>query len=304
MNSPLPEIAGSSAWQLIFLSFGAVVILLEVLRGWRIGLLRQLVRLVALLAGYAAAFFCGGSLLPIVRPFFKLPDPVLAALAGALLALIAYALINLAGRILFKRTAQYQSSALRLAFGSTGALIGIFFGLFFVWLVFVGVRLVGSVAEAQVKSQHALTSATIQPVWRQPIQIAGKRSPAESNALMQTLAKMKTSLEEGRIGDAVKEIDPIPAETYRTLERVGEIASSTEAAHRFLQFPGAQEISNHPKIIALRNDRTVIALAEQGKLIELMHNQRVIDALNDRTLRERIKHFDFRKALDAATKPE
>ncbi|MDQ2867932.1 MAG: CvpA family protein [Verrucomicrobiota bacterium] len=303
MNSPLPEIP--FAWQLLFLSFGAVVILLEMLRGWRIGLPRQLVRLVALLAAYAVAFFCGGLLLPIVRPFFKLPDPVLVALGGALFALIAYTIINVIGRALFKRTAQQESSTVRMMFGSTGALLGLFFGLFFVWLVFAGVRLVGSVAAAaEVKSRLALTSATMQPVWRQPIQIAGKRSPTESIALLETLAKMKTSLEDGRIGDAVKEIDPIPTETYRTLERVGEIASSADAAHRFLEFPGAQEISDHPRIVALRNDPRVIALAEQGKLIELMQNQRVIDALNDPTLRERIKQFDFRKALDASMKTE
>ena len=62
MTSEPQAVSGSLLWQVVFLSFAVVLILFEVVRGWRLGLLRQLIRLVALVAAYAAAFF-GGSLL-------------------------------------------------------------------------------------------------------------------------------------------------------------------------------------------------------------------------------------------------
>ena len=58
---------GSSLWQMIFVSFALILILFEVVRGWRRGAVRQFVRLVALGAAYAVAFFGG----PMRRPYHK-----------------------------------------------------------------------------------------------------------------------------------------------------------------------------------------------------------------------------------------
>src|SRR5438067_6550291 len=161
--------AGTSGWQLIFLSFAIVVILLEVLRGWRLGLMRQLVRVVAVLAAYTCAIYGGRALVPLAHSVFKAPDVLLSILSGALLAVLAYAAITNLGTVLFKRTSQHEVKIVRLVWGSSGAVLGVFFGAFFVWLVFVGVRLIGSVAQAQVHSQATLTAATMQPVWNRPL---------------------------------------------------------------------------------------------------------------------------------------
>jgi uncharacterized membrane protein required for colicin V production len=80
-------VAGSPLWQAVFISFGVVFILFEVIRGWRLGLIRQLVRVAALVMAYAAAIFGGRLLVPITRPFVKMPDLVLSILAGAFLRL-------------------------------------------------------------------------------------------------------------------------------------------------------------------------------------------------------------------------
>ena len=93
----------------MFVSFALLLILLEVLRGWRLGVARQLARLAALIAAYFAAFFGGKFALPIVRPFFKMPDALLSILAGAVLALMIYAIIHGLGAIWFKRTRQHDS---------------------------------------------------------------------------------------------------------------------------------------------------------------------------------------------------
>ena len=102
MNSTNP----SFGWQLIFISLGVVIVLLEMVRGWRLGLMRQLVRIVALLAGYVCAIYAGRNVVPLVRTFLRMPDALLSIVAGSLLALLAYMIITMLGTVLFKRTGQ------------------------------------------------------------------------------------------------------------------------------------------------------------------------------------------------------
>src|SRR3954465_729806 len=144
--------SGSSLWQTVFLSFAVILLLFEVFRGYRLGLPRQLMRGAAIIAAYAAAYFGGGLLLPLLRPILKWPDFIVSMIGGALLALIVYGVIASLGSILFKRTAQHPSGSVRLLYGFSGALTGVVFGLFFIWLILVGIRSVGSIADAQVQA--------------------------------------------------------------------------------------------------------------------------------------------------------
>jgi uncharacterized membrane protein required for colicin V production len=149
----LQAVAGSPLWQAVFISFAVVFILFEVVRGWRLGLIRQLVRVVALVAAYAAAVFGGRLFVPIMRPFLKMPDIVLSILAGAVLALVIYAVVTSMGMVLFKRTGEENSQLVHLIYGFAGAIVGLFFGAFALWLIVASVRAVGAVADAQVRSQ-------------------------------------------------------------------------------------------------------------------------------------------------------
>lgn len=302
MNSAVPQIATSIGWQAVFISFAIIMILLEIIHGWRIGLMRQLVRIAAIVAAYGCAFFAGSFVLPIARSFVKLPDPILIVLGGFVLGAIVFALLNGLGPILFRRTADHESRIIRLVWGISGGLLGIVLGAFTIWLVFAGARLVGSVAQAQVHSQRALTSATLQPVWNRPLQIQGEIPVRDQqpSPLMVTLSDLKSSLESGPVGATLSAVDPLPENMYRTLERVGEVASNPESAERFLQFPGAQQIARDPKIIALRDDPRVTALISQGRFLDLLQNERVVDALNDPALIARFKKFDLERALDYA----
>src|SRR2546430_12028874 len=66
--------AGSPLWQTIFISFALVLIAFQVVRGWRLGVVRQMVRLLALVSAYAAGLFGGRMLLPLLRPILRVPD--------------------------------------------------------------------------------------------------------------------------------------------------------------------------------------------------------------------------------------
>jgi Colicin V production protein len=298
--------AGSALWQTVFLSFAAALLLFEVVRGWRLGLLRQLTRGVAIIAGYAAAYFGGDLLLPLLRPILKWPDFLISMLGGALLALVVYGVIASLGSILFKRTAQQSSGTVRLVFGLSGALAGLCFGAFFIWLILVGIRSVGSVAEAQVNARPK-PAATPNAVSR-PVRPSRHEEPPLSltqinaDSLTTFIARLKNSVELGPVGDAVKKTDVTPASVYQTLHDVGTICANPESAQRFLSFPGAVELSQHPKIIALRDDPEIAALISQGRVLELLQHPRVLEATNDPSLVAKVKQFDLKKALEFAAK--
>jgi hypothetical protein len=294
--------SGSPLWQLVFVSFAVLLILFEVLRGWRLGVARQLARLVALIAAYFAAFFGGKFVVPIVRPFFKMPDALLSILAGAVLALMVYAIINGLGAIWFKRTRQHDSILVRFLYGSAGAVLGFFFGAFLIWLLVVGVRSVGAVADARVRGQEDM-SVLPQPRALHVVDVRRhlfSESNEELPSLVTSLARLKNSLEMGVVGDAVKKTDIIPAKTYETLGKVGQVVSSPKKAERFLLYPGARNLTEHPKIAALRNDPEISQMIAQGRFFELLQNAKIRAVLNDPSIIEQIKNFDLQRALDYA----
>jgi hypothetical protein len=299
--NPQPETVAEPGWQYVFISLAVVIILLEIIHGWRLGLLRQLVRVIAIIVAYSCAFFGAGATVPIMRSFLKLPDPILAVLGGAILAAILFAAINLTGAFLFRKTAQQESRLVRLIWGSTGAFLGILLGLFTIWLVFAGIRMVGSVAEARLRTQNAPISAAGQPNGAAEVQTGSAVSPLP-NPLVAMLAYMKNSLEGGKVGEAVRTIDPLPPALYRVLEKAGQVASNAQSAAKFLSYPGAREISEHPKVVALRNDSRVMELIAGGHIFELMKNSRMVEAMNDPALQARVKNFDLERALDYALK--
>jgi hypothetical protein len=303
MNPPPGPAVGSHLWQLAFISFAVVLILFEVLRGWNRGIARQLARLAALIAAYFAAFFGGTFIVPLARPFVNLPDRIVSIAAGAVLALIIYAIINGVAAVMFKRTKQYESGLARVFCGLGGAVVGLFFGSFLVWVAVVGVRSLGSIADAQIRQQSANQTAAATPRTLHAVDIRRRLAGAETedpSGVMASLARLKNSLELGSVGDMVKKTDVVPSQTYDTLGKIGRLVSDPQSAQRFLSFPGAEQLANHPRIVALRNDPQISELIEQGRFLDLLQNQRIIDALNDPTLTDEIRRFDLQRALDFA----
>lgn len=290
IQNPQTEIAGSPAWQTVFLSFAVVLILFEMIRGWRLGIMRQLMRVVAVVAAYAAAYFGGDLLLPLLRSSLKMPDIVISALAGVILAVIVYGIIASLGTILFKRTAQQSSGVLRLVYGLSGAMIGLCFGAFFIWLLLVGIRSAGSIADAQAQAQSTL-----------PRKVSPEPN-LDADSLMRLVARLKNSIELGTVGDVVKRTEAMPTGGLQTLSEMGTVLANPETARKFLDSPGARELSEHPKIVALRNDPEIVEMITQGRLFELLRDPRLVDAMNDPTLIDRAKQFDLKKALEYAGK--
>src|SRR5436305_2280574 len=298
MMSQVQAAAGSPLWQIVFVSFAVVLILFEILRGWRRGLPRQVARLGALIAAYFAGWFASKFFGPLLGMFFRMPDALLSIIAGALFALVIYAVISGIGSALFRRTDQHESLTVRILYGSTGAVLGVFFGLFMVWLMIVAVRSIGSVANAEVREQANDSSVVHAVDVRRRI----FSEPGENEAPLTTsLARLKNSLEMGVIGNALRKTDIVPQKTYDLIEKIGTVAANPQYAERFLEYPGAKDLAEHPKVIALRNDQEISQMVSQGQLFELIQDHRIIDAANDPELRERLKKFDVIAALNYAT---
>jgi uncharacterized membrane protein required for colicin V production len=286
---------GSSLWQMIFVSFALVLILFEVVRGWQRGAVRQVVRLFALAAAYTVAFFGGRMLLPLVRPFLRAPDFFISIVAGAILALVVYAGIATLGAILFKRTDQQGTGIVRLLYGVCGAALGVFFGLFGVWLVVVAIRSAGAIANGDLGT-HSIVQHQSAPLTTHP-----QPSPS-APAITVSIAKLKNSIELGSLGEIVRAVDVVPAQAYQTLGKVGTVVSRPESAGRFLSYPGAKELAENAKIVALRDDPEIIELIRQGRFLDVLQNPKLIEAMNDPALAAQLRRFDFQKALDYALK--
>src|SRR5437763_13805869 len=124
MMSQVQAAAGSPLWQIVFASFAVILILFEILRGWRRGLPRQVARLGALIAAYFAGWFASKFFGPLLGMFFRLPDAVLSVLAGAIFGVIIYSIVRGSGSAILRRTGQHESLAIRLIHGSNGTCLG------------------------------------------------------------------------------------------------------------------------------------------------------------------------------------
>src|SRR5207245_11145023 len=97
-----PATVTEPGWQYVFISLAIVIVLLEIIHGWRLGLVRQLVRVIAIIVAYSCAFFGARATVPIMRSFLNLPDPILAVLGGAIVAAFLFAGFNLTASCLFR----------------------------------------------------------------------------------------------------------------------------------------------------------------------------------------------------------
>src|SRR5437660_1712039 len=175
--------------------------------------------------------------------------------------------------------------------------------LHFFWLTVASVRAVGALAEGQARSRPRASAHDAQDATSRALEVR-RRFLSESDdrvpALATSLARLKNSLELGLLGSVFKGTDPISQRTYETLEKAGSVLSSPERAEKFLTFPGARELSEHPKIVALRSDPEIADLIAERRFVDLLQNPRVIDAANDPVVAERVRKFDIQRALDYA----
>jgi len=285
---------GIDSYQAAFFLGAALFIAFTAWHGWRLGILRQIISILALAAAYLIGYFGGGRLGPILHRLSDLPEQALAVFGAVGTGFIVYCCITLIGVIAFKKTAQQRVGFIRLGYGVSGAIFGAFYGLFLVWILVLAIRLLGSVAESEI------AVADQPPAPRSKASPSTTPAPVPPSALARTLAHMKQSLEEGPAGAVVQQVDPIPGTLYGILRKLGLMVSDEKSVDRFLSYPGVKPLLAHPKIAALQNDPDIARDLVNRNYFALIRNPHIITAANDAEIAELMRKFEFEKALDYA----
>jgi len=306
--------------QKAFLGLAAVVLLFNAFQGWRLGPVRQLVGVLALLAAYLDAWYFSAATVPFLHSL-GLPNIVLQVLGGTVLGVLTYVFVLTIGRILFKKTSDQRGALVWFFYGVTGAFLGMAVGLVFILVAAIGIRVLGTLADG-IAPKGAVTERQPAPAptpadWLRtwpvkrpdgtvvaPDLTAPKRAPSINNPAateaVSTLVHLKRSLNEGIVGEVVQTIDPVPKETYEILGRIGQLTSKSDAIGRFLSFPGARELVTDPAIAALQNDPDIARAIQKQDFAVLMRNPKVVKVCNNPGTAVKLKKFDLRKALDYA----
>ena len=303
--------------QKVFLAFAAIVVLYQSFRGWRLGPVRQLIRICALALGYADAYAFSAATVPFLR-FLGLPDFLLQVIGGVLLGTVTYVVILTFGCILFKKTSDQRSTLIWFLYGTSGSLIGIVLGLVLVLGVAVAIRLLGTLADGaspKAGAEAPIAAASKNAGWfsnlpsmrpsevfrgsATPPQSASNRTAA-AKAAVSGMAQVKRSLDQGVVGEVLLTLDPVPKDTYEIVAKIGQLTSSPTAIANFLSYPGAKELLSDPEIIALRDDPEIAKQVQTQNLVALAKNPKMQKVCNNPKMAAKLRKFDLQKALDYA----
>lgn len=274
------------SWQIVFFVSASLFVLFRMFRGWRQGVVLQLVSLLGLILAYAVAIFGGRLAVPVFRPL-GYPDFIVSLIAGSVMAMVVYVSIITVGHILFRRTNQQSLGLMRIGYGLGGSAIGMIFGFLTVWMVVLAIRLLGSVAETELEAAQPAPRRLARPEPR-------------NVAFVESMAHMKQSLEQGPTGAIVETLDPIPTKFYDLVSKITLVVGSQESIERFLSYPGARPLSQHPRIVALQSDPNVVAQIQQRNYLGLLKNESIVQAVNDPEVGHLVRNFELEKALDYA----
>lgn len=256
-----------------------VYLLFEIWRGWRRGVVRHGVSVLALVtAGGVGWIFAWmtGFISDRIIPF---PYPVGRMIFGLAAALAFYAAAAVLSSLLFKKTSQQRSGMVRLIFGVGGGVFGLIFGLLMLWGGISLVRMVGAVAEAeQTLPNRGAVATTLDP----------------------SLMAAKEALESGPTGSWVDRVDILPSNIYPLITKVVQVTQSPEAVARFLFYPGTQQLLSSTKLGELFTDPQMVEAASNGNVFALLSQPKLQEVAADPAVREAVAKFDLEKALDYA----
>lgn len=280
----------------IYLGVIGVLTLLLMWSGWRQGVARQLMTLLAIVGAYFVGWYGGPTVAPLFD-FLRYPQPatlIIGSIAAGLLTFIAIRILRVA---FFKKTAQFGSKTARVVHGSLGAFVGLVFGGILFMVSADAIRILGTIATVHVQAADQQKKA-LEATGPKP----GTLPVEEPNALIRGLAKLSSAIDQGSTGEFLKKYDPVPKNVYATIAKLAIMASSQESLDRFLEYPGVAKLASNPKLLALRSDPSVSELLAKNSYFKLLRHEKVVELASDPEFAAEIKKVDFDEALNAALK--
>ena len=277
-------IEGSQQWQNVIFGVAGLFMLYNVWRGWRVGVVRGVLRLAALFCAWIGGSGAAGVTGTLITFFTKEPPLLAPALAGLGVGLAIYIVISLMARLLFKTTGEHDGMV-RFVFGFCGALFGIIYGLLILWAGITLIRGMGACGELRV------------------IQARNENRSLETEKAALALIKLKSSLELGVTGQNLKKADPLPSSFYDNVVKLSMIGGDQQALVRFFQYPQTQELLKNPKISAILQDPALERASQNHNVLPLLRNKNVQAAATDPQVLELLRSFDLTAALNFALEP-
>lgn len=262
----------------IFVFLSLVFLVYQVWRGWRLGLVRASLGLVALLGAGIVGWFGGMLVANLLSGFAEVAREFTWFVAGTILALGSYLAISIASMLLFKRTEHQSSRVVRFLFGAGGALCGLVTGVVLLIAVVSAVRAFGGLEEGK----------------------SAARAPDAATAAQGGIVGLKQSLESGSLGELVRKSDPIPDGMYGMIAKFAQVASNPQSAARMAEHPDIQDLLAHPAILELIEDPSFQKAAESGNFFSVMFHPSLLKTATDPDVAKAFQHVDLQKALDYA----
>lgn len=279
--------AGLTLLQFSLVSLFLLIIVMNVMAGWNNGVVRQIFRLIALVLAYVAGATLGPTIAPLA-PLGAMEGAARTTTASILLGFAVYMILRLIINMVFRKTREQESSVMRLIYGSGGALIGLLTSVIFLLVVIVGLRMIGTVAEARAK-------------------VLAKRGekPEESvaNAMGNYAIQARQALENGPLALILDTVDPTPKAVYQNMANLACVVSDPVAMNRLGDYPGTRRLTAHPALATAVEDPEVMRFIEKKSWVELMTHPKVGALFKDESFQAELKNYEFGKALEFALKP-
>lgn len=282
----------------LFWAGAAFFFLVQILRGWRLGVVRQGAELFAIGAGYALAWMVG----PMAAPYmeqFGVPKALSGFAGGAAVGLATFLFITLLSGLLLKRTEHQSVGLVRFFFGLGGSALALVAGVIIFILAFSGVRLFGTLFEGRVESENAARRNGTTLV-NNPQEAQEARAPEPAWA--KSLIKMKQELETGLPGSAFRQLDPLPATAYQLAEKLGGLLASQQAMQKFNERQDVRAVAMHPRMLAVMKDPELVKAVQQWDYPRIFTNKNFTEALGDPDFVAALKRVNWQEALQHVEK--
>ncbi len=261
-------VEASQQWQAGLLIVFAICVAYATIRGCFRGLLLQLLVPLAIGGSALIVYFFADPFLSLFGMSSATISPGGLMLARALLGVLSFYLMMLAGGFLFRRTRDYDLIVSRLISGAGGALLGFIYGLVTVWFLMIFLHVIGRVAEDQVT-----------------LQVNRGLSPAPT---ISTLARAKASLDSGWLGEVSHWLDPVPGSVYDSIDRWSSILSRPDAVKQLMADPVFRPLGNNPSFQALANDPELSDSIEKGDLLGVVTNPKLVQFFTNGEVRQEL----------------
>lgn len=276
----------SAQWQHWILIVASLWLLLETWRGWKLGLIRGILRFMTLIAAWLAAEAAAVATSAGFAIFFHKTPSILPAVVATIVGLAIYSFAAFISGLLFKRTTDHHG-IFRFILGIGGALCGFLFGLLILWGGISLVRSLGVLGEMRLMEARQ------------------KGLPPSSDAMACNLVRLARSLELGSTGQLFVQLDPLSTTFYDNARKFMKVANDRDALMRFITAPSTQRLLQNRHVMALLNDAQVQEGLAAHNIFSLLENKNVKAALHDPELLKEIKSFHLTETLKyALEKPD